>query len=38
MPVMAATAFDTDTGTKVAISLGPTGNWATQIRQGAPFQ
>lgn len=33
-----AAAFEADTGKKVEVSLGSTGNFATQIRQGAPFQ
>jgi molybdate transport system substrate-binding protein len=33
-----AAAFAAETGKKVEISLGSTGNFATQIRQGAPFQ
>jgi molybdate transport system substrate-binding protein len=33
-----AAAFEADTGKKVEISLGSTGNFATQIREGAPFQ
>ncbi|MFN7223469.1 MAG: substrate-binding domain-containing protein, partial [Paracoccaceae bacterium] len=31
-----AQAFEADTGKTVEISLGSTGNFATQIRQGAP--
>jgi len=33
-----ATAFKADTGKDVELSFGSTGNFATQIRQGAPFQ
>jgi len=33
-----AAAFEADTGRKVKLSFGSTGNFATQIRQGAPFQ
>lgn len=33
-----AAAFKADTGKEVKLSLGSTGNFATQIRQGAPFQ
>lgn len=33
-----AAAFEADTGQKVQLSLGSTGNFATQIREGAPFQ
>lgn len=33
-----AAAFTADTGNEVSLSFGSTGNFATQIRQGAPFQ
>ena len=33
-----AAAFTADTGKEVKLSFGSTGNFATQIRQGAPFQ
>jgi molybdate transport system substrate-binding protein len=33
-----AAAFKADTGKEVKLSLGSTGNFAAQIRQGAPFQ
>jgi molybdate transport system substrate-binding protein len=33
-----AAAFKADTGKEVTLSFGSTGNFATQIRQGAPFQ
>ncbi len=33
-----AAAFKADTGKEVELSMGSTGNFATQIRQGAPFQ
>lgn len=33
-----AAAFEADTGKAVKLSFGSTGNFATQIRQGAPFQ
>ncbi len=33
-----AAAFAAETGMQVELSLGSTGNFATQIRQGAPFQ
>jgi len=33
-----AAAFKADTGKDVKLSFGSTGNFATQIRQGAPFQ
>lgn len=33
-----AAAFKADTGKEVKLSFGSTGNFATQIRQGAPFQ
>lgn len=33
-----AAAFRADTGKAVELSFGSTGNFATQIRQGAPFQ
>lgn len=33
-----AQAFNADTGMSVALSFGSTGNFATQIRQGAPFE
>jgi len=33
-----ATAFKSETGMEVRISLGSTGNFARQIREGAPFQ
>ncbi len=33
-----AAAFKGDTGREVKLSFGSTGNFATQIRQGAPFQ
>lgn len=33
-----ASAFKADTGKEVKLSFGSTGNFATQIRQGAPFQ
>jgi molybdate transport system substrate-binding protein len=33
-----ATAFKADTGKEVKLSFGSTGNFATQIRHGAPFQ
>jgi len=33
-----AAAFEADTGKRVEVSLGSTGNFSTQIRQGAPFQ
>lgn len=33
-----AAAFKTDTGKEVNLSFGSTGNFATQIRNGAPFQ
>ena len=33
-----AAAFEAETGKKVALSMGSTGNFATQIRNGAPFQ
>lgn len=33
-----AAAFKTDTGKEVKLSFGSTGNFATQIREGAPFQ
>lgn len=33
-----AAAFEAETGMKVEVSLGSTGNFATQIRQGAPFE
>jgi len=33
-----AAAFAADTGKRVEVSLGSTGNFTTQIRQGAPFQ
>lgn len=33
-----AEAFKADTGKVVELSMGSTGNFATQIRQGAPFQ
>ncbi|MFN7101901.1 MAG: molybdate ABC transporter substrate-binding protein [Pseudorhizobium sp.] len=33
-----AAAFKADTGREVKLSFGSTGNFATQIRQGAPFQ
>ena len=33
-----AAAFKADTGHEVKLSMGSTGNFATQIREGAPFQ
>lgn len=33
-----AAAFKADTGKEVELTFGSTGNFATQIRQGAPFQ
>lgn len=33
-----AAAFKADTGKEVKLSFGSTGNFATQIREGAPFQ
>lgn len=33
-----AAAFKSETGNEVKLSFGSTGNFATQIRQGAPFQ
>lgn len=33
-----AAAFTADTGKEVRLSFGSTGNFATQIREGAPFQ
>lgn len=33
-----AAAFKLETGNEVTLSFGSTGNFATQIRQGAPFQ
>lgn len=33
-----AAAFEAETGMRVRLSLGSTGNFARQIRQGAPFQ
>lgn len=33
-----ATAFTTETGQEVRLAFGSTGNFATQIREGAPFQ
>lgn len=33
-----AAAFKSDTGKEVKLSFGSTGNFATQIREGAPFQ
>ncbi|MFN4202272.1 MAG: molybdate ABC transporter substrate-binding protein [Tabrizicola sp.] len=33
-----AAAFTTETGKEVKLSFGSTGNFATQIREGAPFQ
>jgi molybdate transport system substrate-binding protein len=33
-----AAAFNAETGKEVKLSFGSTGNFATQIRQGAPFQ
>lgn len=33
-----AAAFTADTGKEVKLSFGSTGNFATQIREGAPFQ
>lgn len=33
-----AAAFKTETGKEVKLSFGSTGNFATQIREGAPFQ
>jgi len=33
-----AAAFKADTGKEVKLAFGSTGNFATQIRQGAPFQ
>jgi molybdate transport system substrate-binding protein len=33
-----AAAFSADTGKEVKLSFGSTGNFATQIREGAPFQ
>ncbi len=33
-----ATAFEADTGKRVELSFGSTGNFSTQIREGAPFQ
>lgn len=33
-----AAAFEADTGHRVEVTLGSTGNFATQIREGAPFQ
>jgi len=33
-----AAAFAAETGMQVELSMGSTGNFATQIRQGAPFQ
>ena len=37
LPLLAAD-FTAQTGTAVALTFGSTGNFATQIRQGAPFQ
>jgi molybdate transport system substrate-binding protein len=33
-----ATAFEAETGKRVELSFGSTGNFSTQIREGAPFQ
>jgi len=33
-----AAAFETETGMRVRLSMGSTGNFARQIREGAPFQ
>lgn len=33
-----AAAFETETGKSVKVTFGSTGNFATQIREGAPFQ